>query len=48
MKVTQATIYHFIKKGKLKKIEISTADKPGVSGAVRIRKSEVEMYLGGG
>jgi excisionase family DNA binding protein len=47
MKVTQATVYNLINKGKLKKIEISTVDKPGVRPAIRIRKSEVDRYLDG-
>jgi len=29
LKVTPATVYNLINKGKLKKIEISTVDKPG-------------------
>ena len=47
MKVTQATVYNLINKGKLKKIEISTVDKPGVRPAIRLRKSEVDRYLDG-
>ena len=47
MKVTPATVYNLINKGKLKKIEISTVDKPGVRPAIRIRKSEIEIYLDG-
>ena len=47
MKVPPATVYNLINKGKLKKIEISTVDKPGVRPAIRIRKSEIEIYLDG-
>ena len=47
MKITPATVYNLINKGKLKKIEISTVDKPGVRPAVRIRKSEIDSYLDG-
>jgi excisionase family DNA binding protein len=47
MKITTATVYNLINKGKLKKIEISTVDKPGVRPAIRIRKSEVDRYLDG-
>jgi len=45
MKITSATVYNLINKGKLKKIEISTVDKPGVRPAVRIRKSEIDRFL---
>ncbi|MCK9421849.1 MAG: helix-turn-helix domain-containing protein [Bacteroidales bacterium] len=34
MKITPATVYNLINKGKLKKIEISTVDKPGVRPVV--------------
>jgi len=37
-----------LKKGKLKKIESSTGDKPGVRPAGRIWKSEVDRFLDGG
>jgi len=47
MKITSATVYNLINKGKLKKIEISTVDKPGVRPAVRIRKSEIDRFLMG-
>lgn len=47
MKITPATVYNLINKGKLKKIKISTVDKPGARPAVRIRKSEVDRYLDG-
>jgi excisionase family DNA binding protein len=47
MKITSATVYNLINKGKVKKIEISTVDKPGVRPAIRIRKSEVDRYLDG-
>ena len=47
MKITPATVYNLISKGKLKKIEISTVDKPGVRPAVRIRKSEIDRFLDG-
>jgi excisionase family DNA binding protein len=47
MKITPATVYNLINKGKLKKIEISTVDKPGVRPAVRIRKSEIDRFLDG-
>jgi len=47
MKITPATVYNLINKGKLKKIEISTVNKPGARPAVRIRKSEIDRYLEG-
>lgn len=47
MKITPATVYTLINKGKLKKIEISSVDKPGARPAIRIRKSEIDGYLGG-
>jgi len=47
MKLTPATIYTLINKGKIKKIEISSVDKPGARPALRIRKSEIEKFLGG-
>jgi hypothetical protein len=47
MKITPATVYTLINKGKLKKIEISSIDKPGARPAIRIRKSEIERFLGG-
>jgi excisionase family DNA binding protein len=47
LKVTQACVYNLIKKGKLKKIEISTVDKPGARPAIRIWKSEVDRFLDG-
>jgi len=47
MKITSAAVYNHINKGKLKKIEISTVDKPGVRPAVRIRKSEIDRFLDG-
>jgi hypothetical protein len=47
MKITPATVYTLINKGKLKKIEISSVDKPGARPAIRIRKSEIDKFLGG-
>jgi len=46
MKVTQAMIYNLIKTGKLKKVGISSVDKPGARESIRIWKSEVDRYLG--
>ena len=44
---TPATVYNLLKKEKLKKIEISTMDKPGVRPAVRKRKLEVDWSIRG-
>jgi hypothetical protein len=46
LNITPATVYSLISKGKIKKIEISSADKPGARPAIRTRKSEVDKYLG--
>ncbi len=46
MKVTPACVYTLIKKGKLKKVVISSIDKPGARESIRIWKSEVDKYLG--
>jgi excisionase family DNA binding protein len=47
MKVTQAFVYNLIKTGKLKKVGISSVDKPGARPSIRIRKLEVDRYLDG-
>ena len=46
MKITSATVYNLINKGKIKKIESSSIDKPGARPTIRIRKSEIDSYLG--
>jgi hypothetical protein len=45
LKVTTQTVYTLLKKGKLKRVEISTVDRPGVRPVVRIRKMELERFL---
>ena len=45
LKVTTQTVYTLLNKGKLKRVEISTVDRPGVRPAVRIRKIELERFL---
>ncbi|MCX6249838.1 MAG: helix-turn-helix domain-containing protein [Bacteroidetes bacterium] len=45
-KLIPAMIYKLIKKGKLKKIGISSVDKPGARESIRIWKSEVDRYPG--
>ena len=45
LKVTTQTVYTLLSKGKLKRVEISTVDRPGVRPAVRIRKMELERFL---
>ncbi len=47
LKMRPQTVYKLIKKGKIEKIEISTIDKPGVTPKIRVRRGEVEKYLGG-
>jgi hypothetical protein len=47
MKITPATVYNHINKGKLKKIEILTVDKPGARPSVRNRKSKIDRFLDG-
>jgi len=47
LKVTPSTVYTLVKKGKMKKMEISTVDKPGVTPKIRIRRKDVEGYLDG-
>ena len=47
MKITPATFYNLIKKGKLRKIEISTVDKPEIRPTVRSRKSYMDWFLDG-
>jgi hypothetical protein len=37
-------VYNLIKTGKLKKIGISSVDKPGAREAIRIWKLEVDRY----
>ena len=46
MKITPTTVYNLINKGKLKKMEISTVDKPGVSPAVRIGNRKLIVIWG--
>lgn len=45
LKTTETTVYALLKKGKIRKIEISTVDKPGARPIVRIRKSDINNYL---
>jgi excisionase family DNA binding protein len=47
LKTTETTVYALLKKGKIRKIEISTVDKPGARPIVRIRKSDIDNYLNG-
>jgi hypothetical protein len=47
LKVTPSTVYTLVKKGKMKKMEISTVDKPDVKPKIRIRRKDVEGYLEG-
>ena len=47
MKTTETTIYALLKKGKIRKREISTVDKPGARPIVRVRKSDIDNYLNG-
>ncbi|MGA3014089.1 MAG: helix-turn-helix domain-containing protein [Bacteroidales bacterium] len=47
LKTTDTTVYALLKKGKIRKIEISTVDKPGARPIVRIRKSDIDNYLNG-
>ncbi len=47
LKMRSQTVYKLIKKGKIQKIEITTIDKPGVTPKIRVRRGEVERYLGG-
>jgi excisionase family DNA binding protein len=47
LKVTAQTVYTLLKKGKLKRVEISTVDKPGARSVVRIRKLDLEKFLEG-
>jgi len=44
MNITPAKVFNLLRKGKLKKIEIPTVDKPGVRPAVRIKKSEIDRF----
>jgi len=47
MKTTETTVYALLKKGKIKKREISTVDKPGARPIVRVGKSDIDNYLDG-
>ena len=47
LKVTPSTVYTLVKKGKMRKVEISTVDKPGVNPKIRIRRKDVEGFLEG-
>lgn len=47
LKVSTVTVYGLLKKGLLKKIEISTVSKPGNISKVRVRKLELERFLEG-
>jgi excisionase family DNA binding protein len=47
LKVSTVTVYGLLKKGILKKFEISTVSKPGNISKVRIRKLELEKFLEG-
>lgn len=45
LKVSTVTVYGLLKKGQLKKIEISTVSRPGNISKVRVRKLELERFL---
>ena len=47
LKTTDTTVYALLKKGKIRKREISTVDKPGARPIVRVRKSDIDNYLNG-
>lgn len=47
IKHTAAFVYNLIKKGKLKKVGLSSIDKPGARESIRVWKSEVDRFLGG-
>ena len=47
MKITPAIVYNLLKKGKIRKREISTVDKPGARPIVRVGKSDIDNYLDG-
>lgn len=42
LNTTKQTIYTMVKKGKIKTINFSSVDKPGVRGNIRIPKSEIK------
>ena len=45
LKVNTKTVYNLIKKGKMKKVEISTVDRPGVKPKIRVRRKDVEGFI---
>lgn len=42
LNTTKTTVYTMIKKGKIKTINFSSVDKPGVRGNIRIPRSEIK------